>query len=142
MRFAEKEMSSVNPLSVPHYEVNRRKVSNMKERTTLWVSEPGWVKRDRTDKVVEAGLGQSNRGQPVELNFHRRQLVTVGNTSEPLPHALCKTLVRELQLTQPEAIGQLMKIERMALTLFKDADPPIDRRGRYSSKRKADETTQ
>ncbi len=133
-------MTLINQFYTPHTEVNLRKVSNMKDRT-LWVSEPGWIKRDRTRKVVEVGLGEVSRGgQPVVLNFHRRQLITVGNTSEPLPQALCKPLVRELQLTRSVSIGQLMKIERIAQMLFKDSDPPIERRGRYSAKRKTDVT--
>jgi hypothetical protein len=108
------------------------------EDTKLWVGEEGWIKRDRTRRVVEVGLGEASRGTvSVLLNFHRRALITVGNTSELLPHDLCKPLVRELQVNRPISIGQLMKIERMAQIIFKDDEPPFDRRGRYS-KKKAD----
>jgi hypothetical protein len=102
---------------------------------SLWVVEKGWVKRDRNRKVVAAGLGTPPKGLPsLTLNFHRRALITIGNTSELVPRELCGELVKQLQVRNAEATMQLLKIERLVLSLFHDGEPKVDRRGRYSKK--------
>jgi hypothetical protein len=103
----------------------------------LWVGEMGWVKRDRAKRVVAVGLGAAVKGQlPVLFNFHRKTLVTVGNTSEIVPKVLCKPLIKELQQLKPAAHHLLGRIEYLAEELFQDQEPKYDRRGRYSKKEK------